>query len=206
MARGVLNRDGMRTRLAVVAALSLAACTDPPSIVGDWTEVLAADDPGPRTTVTFRADGTYQGYDTARFSGTYTLDAAENLIVITHDLPQGGTSWGDLHSYAVTDTMLMLDAARPLDAADGPVATWRVEWTVDGDRTVLQLQVRADGSASSDEELYLDASLQPITSHEDGHWQALPDDQIEIRYDRLTVPRRYFVVDGYLAARRFARR
>lgn len=156
--------------------------------------------------MTFRGDGTYQGYDTAPFSGTYTLDPDENLIAITHDLPLGGTSWGDLHSYAVTDTMFMLDAARPLDVADRPVASWRVEWTVDGDRTVHRLLIRADGSASSDEELYLDASPGPITSHEDGHWQSMPGDQIEIHYDRLTLPRRYFVVDGYLAPRRFARR
>lgn len=198
------TRSAAVTTLAVVAVASLAACSEPVTLVGDWAEVNPITEPGvSRSRVTFRDDGTFLLVDGGSHGGTYTQN--QDLVAMTPVSPFG-SGLAALHRIALTDTTLMLDAATPVGEADGFVATWRTEWWSGGDRYLRVLRLDADGTAESEETRYPSGSVsQASTLRDVGRWQALADDQVEAHYDGLTLPRYYFLVDGHLSTRLYAR-
>lgn len=185
---------------AVIAISALAACAEPaPSLVGTWVEVNPLPEPGPPgSLITFRADGTFHLEDDGVYEGTYAKN--DELVALT---PQGGIR-AALHTISLTDERLMLDAASPEGAADGVVGTWRVEWT-DGDRHVNVLTLAANGGAVLEETRYPNNGSDSYTAREAGSWHALSDEQIQVDYDRLTLPYYYFVADGRLSTRMYVR-
>jgi len=195
----------LRAVAAVVVALApLAACTEPLTIVGDWAEVNPVTEPGvSRSRVTFRDDGTFLLEGGGTHAGTYSLNG--NLVAMLDGGPFA-SALGAVHPFALTDDTLMIDAASPVGAADGVVATWRVEWWAGGDRHLRVLQLGADGAAVQEVTTYPNGSASSARTLRDvGRWQALTDEQVEVHYDGLTVPRYYFVVDGHLSPYLYSR-
>lgn len=75
-----------------------------------------------------------------------------------------------------------------------------------GSRYVRVLQLAANGAAVNEETRHTTGDENQATTILDvGRWRGLDDEQVEVSYDGLLLPRHYFVVDGYLAPRMYTR-
>jgi hypothetical protein len=121
--------------------------SDPADLVGTWREIQGAnDDPSDRETLTINADGTYSRADVSgpRDTGTYDADSDRVMIQASfngedHTFDQG---------YLIAGDQLAVGTLSPEGDVDGLVGVWHGEIHQDGESIVVDVDLRADGTAT----------------------------------------------------------
>jgi hypothetical protein len=139
----------MHSFLSVLAVVVLAGCpgpgegggNDPAELPGSWREV---PDPSGENeeTLELRADGTYTRDSGGLETGTYTAD--RETLTLTDD-----TGRIDEFPYAVEGDQLLAIAMSRSGAGTGAfIGAWHADGTEDGEPQSIDLDLRADGSAT----------------------------------------------------------
>lgn len=177
----------MRT-LALAALLPLAlltvACSGddgPPlggDVVGQWRELPNAtdDDPPPaideRAILTFFADGTVTRASNAGDipePATYEVSGGELTL---HTTDGEGTTHTSTMPYFASDTRFVLGALIPAGEVDGLVGTWTGTVTNDDVVRTLNIELRADNTATYNSDSSVDENDVTFT----GTWRSVGDD------------------------------